>query len=87
MRFGSTLCSWRSSDALGLRFSSSSGGPCESREPSNKGMKLSKPGFLGGSRPIRPGIIESGFAAYAQCYAYRGAQEDILTGTRTGASP
>jgi hypothetical protein len=30
-------------------------------------MKLSKPGDLGGSSPIRSGIIESGFAAYAQC--------------------
>jgi len=35
--------------------------------PHNKGMKLSKPGDLGGSWPQRSGIIESGFAAYAQC--------------------
>jgi len=34
---------------------------------SNKGMKLSKPEYLGGGRRVRPGIIESGFAAYAQC--------------------
>jgi hypothetical protein len=37
------------------------------REPPNKRMKLSKPGDLGGSSPIRSGFIESGFAAYAQC--------------------
>jgi hypothetical protein len=37
--------------------------------PHNKGMKLSKPEYLGGSQPVRPGIIESGFAAYAQCSA------------------
>jgi len=30
-------------------------------------MKLSKPGDLGGSSPVQSGIIESGFAAYAQC--------------------
>ena len=34
---------------------------------SNKGMKLSKPEDRGGSWPLRSGIIESGFAAYAQC--------------------
>jgi hypothetical protein len=33
----------------------------------NKGIKLSKPEYLGGSWPINLGIIESGFAAYAQC--------------------
>ena len=33
----------------------------------NKGIKLSKPGYLGGGRSIRLGIIESGFAAYAPC--------------------
>jgi hypothetical protein len=38
-------------------------------EPSNKGMKLSKPEYLVGSSPVRTGIIESGFAAYAQCCA------------------
>jgi hypothetical protein len=38
-------------------------------QPPNEGMKLSKPEYLGGSRPIRSGIIESGFAAYAQCWA------------------
>jgi len=32
-------------------------------------MKLSKPGDLGGNSPTISGIIESGFAAYAQCYA------------------
>jgi hypothetical protein len=35
--------------------------------PSNKGMKLSKPEHLGGDWPIRPGMIESGFAAYTPC--------------------
>jgi hypothetical protein len=30
-------------------------------------MKLSKPEYLGGGRHIRPLVIESGFAAYAQC--------------------
>ena len=35
----------------------------------NKGMKLSKPGDSGGSWSLRSGIIESGFAAYAQCSA------------------
>jgi hypothetical protein len=34
---------------------------------SNKGMKLSKPEYLVGRWPTRLGIIESGFAAYAQC--------------------
>jgi hypothetical protein len=38
-------------------------------ELSNKGMKLSKPEYLGGDWPIRRGIIEAGFAAYAQCSA------------------
>jgi hypothetical protein len=38
-----------------------------SEEPQNKGMKLSKPEYLGGLWPARSGIIESGFAAYAQC--------------------
>jgi hypothetical protein len=41
----------------------------ERRVPSNKRMKLSKPGDLGGSWPAWSGIIESGFAAYAQCWA------------------
>ena len=36
-------------------------------EPQNKGMKLSKPEYLGGSRPLRSGVIQAGFAAYAQC--------------------
>ena len=40
-------------------------------EPQNKGMKLSKPEYLGGSRPLRSGVIQAGFAAYAQCYAHR----------------
>jgi hypothetical protein len=35
--------------------------------PPNKGMKLSKPEYLVGGGPVRRGIIESGFAAYAQC--------------------
>jgi len=38
-------------------------------EPPNKGMKLSKPQSLGGRWPLRLGVIESGFAAYAQCWA------------------
>jgi hypothetical protein len=33
----------------------------------NKGMKLSKPEYLVGVWPIKPSIIESGFAAYAPC--------------------
>jgi hypothetical protein len=37
--------------------------------PHNKGMKLSKPEYLGGSWPRRSGIIESDFAAYAPCWA------------------
>jgi hypothetical protein len=37
--------------------------------PPNKGMKLSKPESLGGASPVRSTIIESGFAAYAQCSA------------------
>jgi len=41
-------------------------------------MKLSKPGDLGGSWPSRFGIIESGFAAYAQCCA------DGINGGQTG---
>jgi hypothetical protein len=39
-----------------------------SSELPNKGMKLSKPGDLGGSWPRRSGIIEPGFAAHAQCW-------------------
>jgi hypothetical protein len=39
----------------------------ERRVPSNKRMKLSKPGDLGGSWLAWSGIIESGVAAYAQC--------------------
>jgi hypothetical protein len=35
--------------------------------PSNKSMKLSKPESLRGSVPFRLGLIESGFAPYAQC--------------------
>ena len=35
--------------------------------PPNEGMKLTKPEYLGGRRYGRPGVIESGFAAYAQC--------------------
>jgi len=35
----------------------------------NKGMKLTKPGDLGGSCSTRSGVVESGFAAYAQCSA------------------
>ena len=38
-----------------------------SEAPPNKGMKLTKPENLVGSWLISPGIIESGFAAYAQC--------------------
>jgi hypothetical protein len=38
-------------------------------EPQNKGMKLSKPEYLGGSRPLRSGVIQAGFAAYAPCSA------------------
>jgi hypothetical protein len=38
-------------------------------EPPNKGMKLSKPGDVGGSWPRQAGVVESGFAAYAQCSA------------------
>ena len=37
--------------------------------PSNKGMKLSKPEYLGGGWPISPVVSESGFAAYARCSA------------------
>jgi hypothetical protein len=37
-------------------------------EPHNKGMKLSKPEYLGGGGRGRAGIIESGFAAYAPCW-------------------
>jgi hypothetical protein len=37
--------------------------------PSNKGMKLSTPGDRGRSWPPQIGVIESGFAAYAQCCA------------------
>ena len=37
--------------------------------PPNQGMKLSKPEYLGGREPFRSGIIEAGFAAYAQCSA------------------
>jgi hypothetical protein len=36
--------------------------------PQNKGMKQSKPEYLRGGWPIGPGIVESGFAAYAPCY-------------------
>jgi hypothetical protein len=38
-------------------------------EPQNKGMKLSKPEYLGGNRPLRSGVIQAGFAAYAPCWA------------------
>jgi hypothetical protein len=31
-------------------------------------MKLTKPEYLGGSWHLRSRVIESGFAAYAQCY-------------------
>ena len=37
--------------------------------PHNKGMKLAKPETLGGCWHDSLGIIESGFAAYAQCCA------------------
>jgi hypothetical protein len=37
--------------------------------PQNKGMKLSKPEYLVGGWPLRRGIIEASFAAYAQCCA------------------
>jgi hypothetical protein len=37
-------------------------------ELANKGMKLSKPEYRGGSWPLRLSVIQSGFAAYAQCY-------------------
>jgi len=60
----------------------------------NKGMKLSKPGDLGGSWPLRSGIIESGFAAYAQCWATSTERTDVLrierrpaNGQRTTAHP
>jgi hypothetical protein len=43
--------------------------PAECSAPHNKGMKLSKPGYLGGSWPVSLGIVEAGFAAYAQCWA------------------
>jgi hypothetical protein len=33
----------------------------------NKGMKLTKPTDLGGSRHVLACVTESGFAAYAQC--------------------
>jgi hypothetical protein len=42
---------------------------CESDVPPNKGMELSKPQYLVGGWPTRLGIIESGFAAHAQCSA------------------
>jgi hypothetical protein len=35
-------------------------------------MKLTKPEYLGGDWPIRSGIVESGFAAYAQCWTDSG---------------
>jgi hypothetical protein len=35
--------------------------------PPNKGMKLSKPEHRGGRWPLRLGIINAGFAAYAPC--------------------
>jgi hypothetical protein len=35
----------------------------------NMGIELSKPGYLGGGWPIRLGVVESGFAAHAQCWA------------------
>jgi hypothetical protein len=35
----------------------------------NKGIELSKPEYLGGSWPIMLSIVESGFAAHAQCSA------------------
>jgi hypothetical protein len=35
----------------------------------NKGIEQSKPEYLGGSWPIRLGVVESGFAAHAQCSA------------------
>jgi hypothetical protein len=37
------------------------------RSPSHH-MKLTKPEYLGGSWHLRSRVIESGFAAYAQCY-------------------
>jgi len=42
--------------------------PREEREPSNKGMKLSERGSLGGSCPRQVGVMESRSAAYAQCW-------------------
>jgi hypothetical protein len=35
---------------------------------SNKGMELSKPEYLVGVWPTELGVIESGFAAHAQCW-------------------
>jgi hypothetical protein len=54
--------------------------------PSNKGMKLSKPDYLVGRWPIRIGIIESGFAAYAQCSADAFLQK-LSSLTDTDAAP
>jgi hypothetical protein len=39
------------------------------RRLANKGIKLSKPEYLGGTCPGRSRIIKSSFAAYAQCWA------------------
>jgi hypothetical protein len=48
--------------------------------PPNKGMKLSKPEYLVGGWPTGLGIIESGFAAYAQCSADSGVEHRAATG-------
>ena len=45
----------------------------------NKGMKLSKPGDSGGSWSLRSGIIESGFAAYAQCSTDASQEQRLAT--------
>jgi hypothetical protein len=45
--------------------------------PPNKGMKLSKPGYLEGIWPVRLTIIESGFAAYAQCSTDRSRNPEL----------
>ena len=42
----------------------------------NKGMKLSKPEYLVGGWPIRPVVLESGFAAYAQCWTDREGEDE-----------
>jgi hypothetical protein len=50
----------------------------------NKGMKLSKPEYLVGGWPIRPVVLESGFAAYAQCSADTKSQRRCRMCLRAG---